>query len=87
MAQIINNEKGFKVIECSLIEIANLGGLGICDFCNKASFDGYYIAVLNCWYCPECYQDWIKRAQRYPEDAHVEQRNFERYSAYLGVSL
>jgi len=37
MAKVIENEKGFKVIELSLSEVNKaFGGLGICDDCNKA---------------------------------------------------
>lgn len=73
------NDKGFKVIEMSMVEVNELlGGYGICDFCNKASFTGYYIAVLNSWYCPECYEDFLKKAKRYDEDIPIEERNFER---------
>lgn len=59
-----------------LQEINHIGGLGICDWCNSASSVGFYIAVLNQWYCPKCYQSWCQRATYYPEDAEIENRNF-----------
>lgn len=75
----VKNEKGFKVIGMSLLEVSEIfGGLGICDSCNDCSRDGYYIAVLNSWYCPECYEQWIKRAKRYKEDIPIEERNYEK---------
>lgn len=48
MAKIVDNPKGFKVVEASRMELAcKLGGFGICDNCNMASNIGYYVAVLN----------------------------------------
>lgn len=76
MAEVVTNKKGFKVLKMSLAEVNNIGGIGICDFCNSASQEGYYIAVLNMWYCPKCYQEWYLRAKYYPEDAEIEDRNF-----------
>jgi hypothetical protein len=78
MAKVIENQKGFKVIELSLTEVNKaFGGLGICDCCNNASFKHNYIAVLNQCYCPECYTDFNERAIYYPEDSNVEDKNFE----------
>ena len=54
MAKVVKNEKGFKVIEVSLIECTQWGGLGICDSCGNASFKGYYVAVLNQMLCENC---------------------------------
>lgn len=84
MATIINNEKGFKVIEVSISEINKaFGGLGICDNCNSASFTHKYIAVLNSCYCPKCYEDWNKRSIYYPQDINVETSNFNRAKKLL----
>lgn len=86
MAKVIENKKGFKVIEVSLTEVNNaFGGLGICDCCNAASFTHNYIAVLNSCYCPECYKDFEENATYYPEDSKVENRNFENASKKLGL--
>ena len=54
MAKIVDNPKRFKVIELSRNELAKIGGIGICDRCNGTSNTGYYVAVLNCWFCPKC---------------------------------
>lgn len=51
MAKQIENEKGFLIIETTLSEMASIGSLGICDYCNNKTTKGYYIAVLNSWYC------------------------------------
>lgn len=85
MAEVVKNDKGFKVIHCSITEIVDLGGLGICDYCNNASYHGFYIAVLNAWYCPKCYERWHKEAVYYPEDKPIEDKNFKVYSKLLGL--
>lgn len=78
MAKVIENTKGFYVIEIPLVELNEaFGGLGICDYCATASQMGYYIAVLNSWYCPQCYKKWLARAVRYPQDMDIEKRNFD----------
>lgn len=86
MAKKIDNEKGFLVIEVSASECAEVfGGMGICDSCNSFDLKGYYIAVLNCWYCQKCYKEWIERAKRYNEDIEIEERNYKYYSNLLGL--
>lgn len=86
MAKIIDNPKGFRIIEMSLVEVNQaFGGLGICDLCNTSSQAGYYIAVLNSWYCHECYNRWVKNAKRYAEDIAIETRNFERVKEKLSL--
>lgn len=85
MAKVVENGKGFKVIEVSLIETTQWGGLGICDNCNKPSFKGYYVAVLNQMFCEDCYKEWCKRAVYYPEDSRREERYFERYKKILKI--
>jgi len=81
MAKKFENEKGFLIIKTENVDdTLKLGGLGICDYCNKADFTGYYIAVLNAWYCEECFNDWYKRAIRYSEDIKYEEKNFNFYS-------
>ena len=78
MAEIINNEKGFKVIKLSLGEVnKSFGGFGICDSCNDASFVHNYIAVLNQCYCPTCYEEFCQNATYYPEDSKYENTNFD----------
>ncbi|MBR5592855.1 MAG: demethylase [Bacteroidaceae bacterium] len=85
MAKIVENKKGFMVIECTAVETMKFGGIGICDYCNEADTTGYYIAVLNCWYCRKCYTEWMERAIFYEEDAPFEKRNFEYYKELLGL--
>lgn len=86
MARVIDNAKGFKVIEMSLPEsVTAFGGVGVCDSCNRASYTGYFISVLNRCCCPVCYEEWSKFATRYEEDADVESRNFEFAKGRLGL--
>lgn len=63
MANIKENKKGFKVIQVSRSELMDklglYGAMGVCDRCNGITSTGYYIAVLNQWFCPDCYQDGI----------------------------
>lgn len=88
MAQIIDNKKGFKVIQIGRDDLvrtlAAFGSSGICDRCCKSPNTGYYIAVLNMWFCPECYNKWIANATRYDEDKEVEERNFNFYKSLFG---
>lgn len=50
MAQIVSNEKGFKVIHVETLDMRVIGSPAKCDYCtaDMATPDGgYYIAVLN----------------------------------------
>lgn len=86
MAKKVENNKGFLVIEVSAAELfAKVGGYGICDFCNSTAEKGYYIAVLNRWYCSECYEDFCKHSTYYKEDAGLEKKNYELYAKLLGI--
>lgn len=89
MAKIIEDAGGFKVLEVSrkeLIEkIAHLGALGLCDYCMKSPSTGYYIAVLDQWLCPECYQDFLSRNVPCPEDSHYETMMFNAYCRAFNV--
>lgn len=80
----------FLLIECTAGELMDAVGsdICICDWCGKTflpSDRGVYIAVLNHWYCWNCFNDWYARAEWYHEDADVERRNFEFYAPRLGV--
>lgn len=85
MAKQVKNGKGFLIIETTLTEMARIGSLGICDSCNKGTHKGYYIAVLNSWYCPECYNEWQQRAERYDSDSDIEKKNFAFYADLLNM--
>lgn len=81
MASIIESNKNFKIILFSCQEMSRLTGnpFPICDSCAKESSYGYYVAVLNQWFCKECLEDWHERAKNYPEDREIENKNFEFY--------
>ena len=93
MAKIIENEKGFRLIEISAEEMREIhpemkgeGWFPICDSCGRSGLKkGIYIAVLNRWFCPKCYEKWYSSAVRYPGDARIEERNFNRYKEILGL--
>ncbi len=76
----------FLIIECTARELyVACGGPGICDNCATPSGNGYYIAVLNRWLCPKCYEEWKSTAHYYPEDADIERKNFDFYASLLGI--
>lgn len=85
MAKARRSEKGFWLIDCTGEEICKIGGFGICDTCGKPSINGIYVAVLNRWLCPKCFEEWHKIAICYPEDSDVEFRNFQYYATLLGI--
>lgn len=81
----------FKIIQVTRGEmmcvLSEYGCIGICDSCGSCNCqDGFYIAVLNCWYCSDCFHDWYIRAKRYASDEYIENKNFELYKAVLGIS-
>lgn len=75
----------FLVIEVSRDECLGWGGAGFCDSCNATAEHGYYIAVLNTWFCPKCYEEWKKRAKWYQDDVSVERSNYAVYANILGI--
>lgn len=82
MAQIVSNEKGFKIIHVETLDMRVIGSPAKCDYCtaDMATPDGgYYIAVLNKIYCPQCYKRWLSEARRHPQDAPIEARNYNTY--------
>ena len=84
MAKQVEFDK-FKIIECSASEVLKWGGMAICDTCNQHSKKGYYVAVLNRWLCPECFEEWKGCAKYYPEDEPIERKNFNIYGHILGL--
>ena len=87
MAKIVEFDR-FKVIKASAKEMFDaVGSQGICDYCSERPEHGYYIAVLNKWFCPKCWKEFKKRAVWYPEDAQIEERNFKHYAFCLGINV
>lgn len=80
----------FLVIRCTARELMYAVGTSscVCDFCGTKSEPkdkGYYIAVLNQWFCEGCFREWIEMAQWYAEDSDIERKNFEFYAPRLGL--
>ena len=90
MAKIIENAKGFKVIEITGREMMKIGCGYMCDHCGQPHYGkGYYVAVMNHWLCPTCYENWyifaINYATKRNAEGRVETKNFERYKTLLGL--
>lgn len=65
--------KNFTVYKISIEQCVRIfNGLGICDSCNDFATEGYYIPILNSYYCEECYNDFIKTSIYYYEDEFFE---------------
>lgn len=78
----------FKVIKASAKEMFEaVGSSGTCDYCSERPEHGYYIAVLNKWFCPKCWKEFKKRAVWNPEDAIIEDRNFTYYGLAIGIDM
>lgn len=93
MAKIVKNDKGFKAISLSTEDAASIGfglygsGACVCMHCSKDCLSGdiYYMAVLNGTMCKDCYEEWLKDAVKYADDAPYEERDFNRYKEALGL--
>lgn len=81
----VKNEKGFRVLSVSRSELekATCQTHCCCDSCLATPEFGYYVAVLNMWFCPKCYEHWMTTATRYLEDSIVEERNYLKYKTLL----
>lgn len=81
MAKVGRTNIGLAFIKINLLELMEVepGALGICDFCGKVSSTGYYIPVLNRWYCDECFEEWQTRANRFEEDVPYEESNLNSW--------
>lgn len=87
MAEAITTDKGFLVVKTSQTEIVEIGGVGICDACNKASYTGNIISVLaGRWYCPECFEKWHSGAINYEEDRDYEKTTFQKFSKMFSLT-
>ncbi len=77
-------DKGYSYIECTREDCFDWGGVGICDYCNKPMYkEVYLIFILGSAYCPECFNEWIKRSERDEEDLYLQKLNHKKwYSAH-----
>ena len=87
MAKVVEFDE-FKVIKASAKEMFDaVGSPGICDNCDEMPSDGYYIAVLNRWFCKKCFERFKRVAKWHPEDAQIEELNFKHYAFCLGINV
>lgn len=79
------NEQSFRVLKVykKELEDATMQDKCCCDDCLAAPEYGYYVAVLNRWLCPMCFNHWLKYAVRYKEDMLVEEKNYQFYKKLL----
>lgn len=92
MAQIVENKKGFKVIQISRKELIDMfgqhGNVGICGGCRKEADIGFYVAILNSWLCPHCYKEWYNKVynhEYYKQYENLENSNFNFYKYILDI--
>lgn len=67
--------QGYTYLPVHLSHILNWGGLGLCDLCNQNIQHGYLVFVLNKCICSRCLNEWIERANVYPEDLAYQKEN------------
>lgn len=80
----------WKILKVGVKElIEHTGSKGICDYCGnrggvkRSASYGYYIAALNKWYCPTCYQGYIERSKKATTDELQVELEKERYVRFL----
>lgn len=78
-------DNGLVYYKLSSAELNIIGGLGICDFCNSYTDEGYLIPVLNHYYCKSCFDEWKSKAQKYPEDGEIEKKRCNYYEQMIGL--
>lgn len=83
----IKSKCGYTVYEATAVETMRLGGIGVCDECNKGSIRGYLIPVLNRYMCPLCYEEWNNRAVYYAEDIPHEERVAGYYEKMIPMEV
>lgn len=81
------SKQGYKILSFKLTTLIEIhkGAMGICDSCNKAGFDGYYIPVLNRWYCESCFKEFEERTPFYEDDLEYENLNYNNMKKTLNV--
>ena len=85
MAEVIQSDKGFKVVVCDQNEMQAIGSACICDNCDCSMQKTYVICVLNWGMCENCYNKWHEIAARYNEDIEFENRIFEKYKRFFDI--
>ena len=77
----IKTSEGFLVMKTTNAEFAKATRQDgcLCDDCCAISPEGYYVAAINRWLCPQCYIGWKKTATRYSKDVPAEESNCKFY--------
>lgn len=81
MAKKWENDKNLLVIKMSWREyVAITDSFGLCDCCGTQDFSdgGYYVALVDDWYCSHCYNLYMSGAQRFSVDLEKERQNYNR---------
>lgn len=82
MAKLYKNKKNFLIIQLTLKEVVKVwgkyGDCGICDSCDQTPQKGYFVAALNQYLCPICFEKWFKSAESRPGDARFEQMQYDQ---------
>ena len=88
MAIQYQNDKRFLIIKMTWREyVAATDTWGWCDLCGTNDFTqtgyGYYIPVINQWYCQKCYEQWYEGATHYRVDIEKERQAFNEMKSKL----
>lgn len=91
MAKFARTKTGVAYIKLDWTELINYSKIGfpVCDFCMK-DLIGYnnvtLVPILNQALCPECAEEFLKRAKSYPEDAAIEAKREKFYMEFFGLT-
>ena len=81
-------KQGYSYIKCFKEDCFNWGGAAICDSCGEQmTSDVYLIYILNQAFCPKCFNEWLKHAERYEEDILLQKQNHERWYKSHGFNI
>ena len=77
-----DSRTGYTYSPVTINHMLNWGGFGVCDLCNNPMSHGYLVFILNSCLCPQCFNDWIARANIYPEDLAFQEANQQQWYDY-----
>ena len=89
MATQIQNDKRILVIEMTWREyVAAQDCWGWCDLCGTNDFSdnggiGYYIPMIDQWYCKSCWDKYYATATHYKVDMEKERQKFNEMKQKL----
>ena len=81
MANKYENDKQLLIIHMSWREfVAARDEFGQCYCCGEANFDegGYYVAIVDDWYCKTCFDAYYSGAKRTKGDLEKERMNYNK---------